>query len=158
MSTYANIFIRINDTFVPIADYSRNSVLGCKLIEKMPYEKIKVLDYETLNNILKDVQEEIKKYKTDIVVNEHKRDIIMGSCSNFSERNDTLEYYDEINNEIKQYIDECTYTENSLIFLMNMYDQIRYTDNEYIPQGINRNKYMYCGIEIAYPTIEDVEE
>ena len=152
MSAYMDFFVRHGDDFIPLGDFSRNSIVYTTMIDcaNVPWEKIIPLTSDNLRaaqtrahkrnidargciEILKDRIEEVKGFNNSV---EEK----LGQIE---------EYRDEIA-EWRQEAEEARYAENYFYFLMDLIEAAH--------DDIDANKYIYAGIEIGRPTIEDIYE
>ena len=152
MSAYMDFFVRHGDDFIPLGDFSRNSIVYPTMIycANVPYGKIIPL---TLDN-LHAAQTHVHKHSINAIKHIHtlKKRIedVKGFNNSLEEKLEQIEEYKGEIEEWRQEAEEARYAENYFYFLM---DLIEAAHND-----IDTNKYIYAGIEIGRPTIEDIYE
>lgn len=153
MSQYINFFIRkqIKDeiAFIPIGSFSRSSHIY-QAITNAPYEKIRPLKYQELNDIVRDLYDTKRKYEDNIKDIEHKITSIIPSFNNSTE-----EKMKEIC-EQQSYIDDISEDIAGIQFSIGYFcalQEIVYDNSDSSP---SKDEIIYCGIEVGYPTEEDV--
>lgn len=151
MSAYINFFVRHEDDFIPLGDFSRNSIIypTMKDCADVPWEKIIPL---TLDN-LHAAQTRVHKHSTDALdyINTLKSRIeeVKSFNNSVEEKLEQIEMYRGEIEEWRQEAEEARYAENYFYFLMDLIEAAH---------DIDANKYIYAGIEIGRPTIEDIYE
>ena len=157
MSSYVNFYLRINDNFAPIGDFSRNSKVyetyyGCGFSS---YERILPLHEEHLR-ILKDYV--IRKIKTEKETKERyeKRISLIMNAENtpLNEKLEEIDYIEEAIGEISQDIEEYEYARNYFDFLEDMIVNYHFSDKSFENDYFH---YIYAGIE-ANGDLESVGE
>jgi len=152
MSAYVDFFVRHGDDFIPLGDFSRNSFIysAMKYCTNVPWEKIIPL---TLDN-LQAAQTHIHRHRTDALdyINTLKDRIeeVKGFNNSVEEKLEQIEKYRDEIAEWQQEAEEARYAENYFYFLMDLIEAAH--------DDIDANKYIYAGIEIGRPTIEDIYE
>lgn len=153
MSQYINFFIRtkVKDetVFIPIGSFSRSSHIY-QAITDAPYEKIRPLKYDELNDIVRDLYDSKRKYEDNIKDIEHKITSVIPSFNNSTE-----EKMEEIR-EQQSYIDDISEDIAGIQFSIGYFcalEEIIYDNSD---ATSSRDDIIYCGIEIGYPTEEDV--
>lgn len=152
MSVYINFFVRHGDDFIPLGDFSRNSIVypTMKDCADVPWEKIIPL---TLDN-LQAAQTRAHKHSTNALdyINTLKDRIeeVKGFNNSVEEKLEQIEVYRGEIAEWQQEAEEARYAENYFYFLMDLIEAAH--------DDIDANKYIYAGIEIGRPTIEDIYE
>lgn len=153
MSQYINFFIRkqIKDeiAFIPIGSFSRSCHIY-KAITDAPYEKIRPLKYEELNDIIRELHASKSEYEDNIKNIEHTITNIIPSFNN-----STQEKMEEIH-EQQSYIDDIAEDIASIQFSIGYFcalQEIIYDNSDSSP---SKDEIIYCGIEVGYPTEEDV--
>ena len=150
MSVYINFFVRHGDDFIPLGDFSRNSIVyqTMKDCTNVPWEKIIPL---TLDN-LQAAQIRVHKHSTNALdyINTLKDRIeeVKGFNNSVEEKLEQIEVYRGEIAEWQQEAEEARYAENYFYFLMDLIEAAH--------DDIDANKYIYAGIEIGRPTIEDI--
>lgn len=152
MSAYIDFFVRHGDDFIPLGDFSRNSIIYPTMIDcaNVPWEKIIPL---TLDN-LRAAQTHAHKRNIDargyIETLKDRIEEVKGFNNSVEEKLEQIEEYRDEIAEWHQEAEEARYAENYFYFLA---DLIEATHDD-----IDANKYIYAGIEIGRPTIEDIYE
>jgi len=152
MSAYVDFFIRNKDEFIPIADYSRNSIIYPIMIDcaNVPWEKIIPL---TLNN-LQAAQTRAHKHGTDALDHidtlKDRIEEVKGFNNSVEEKLEQIEVYRGEIAEWQQEAEEARYAENYFYFLADLIEAAH--------DDIDADKYIYAGIEIGRPTVEDIYE
>ena len=153
MSSYLNFFIRNKNSFLPIGSFCRSSEiyqLGSLL--QAPYEKVKPLTRENINEVKDCCNSKIKEYEDLIQTIKEKINFLV-SCNDSLENK--LEYYESYLEEIQGYkeeIEDIAYAENYFDILDCILSDVEYCCD------FDCSKYIYFGIEIDYNTItkEDI--
>lgn len=152
MSAYVDFFVRHGNDFIPLGDFSRNSIVYPTMIDcvNVPWEKIIPL---TLDN-LHAAQTHIHRHRTDalgyIDTLKDRIEEVKGFNNSVEEKLEQIETYRDEIAEWQQEAEEARYAENYFYFLMDLIEAAH--------DDIDANKYIYAGIEIGRPTIEDICE
>jgi predicted nuclease with TOPRIM domain len=152
MSAYVDFFVRHGNDFIPLGDFSRSSIVyqTMKDCADVPWEKIIPL---TLDN-LQAAQTRAHKHSTNALdyINTLKDRIeeVKGFNNSIEEKLEQIEVYRGEITEWQQEAEEARYAENYFYFLMDLIEAAH--------DDIDANKYIYAGIEIGRPTIEDIYE
>ena len=152
MSAYMDFFVRHGDDFIPLGDFSRNSIIYPTMIDcvNVPWEKIIPL---TLDN-LHAAQTRAHKRNIDargyIEILKDRIEEVKGFNNSVEEKLEQIEEYRDEIAEWRQEAEEARYAENYFYFLMDLIEAAH--------DDIDANKYIYAGIEIGRPTIEDIYE
>ena len=157
MSQYMCFFLRCGDEFCPIATYSRSTNLyqDFKDTLNVPYEKIMSLSKDNLKDVIVTAEKEIKISEKNI--EKHKKEI-----STISGMNNSVEEKTAMIEEISFYIEENNmdiesrkHEQSFCSFLDDIIDEVVYDNNT---SKFKADKYLYVGIEIATPTVDDIIE
>lgn len=151
MSAYAQFFIRRGDEFIPIGEYSRNSIIYKLVNPYAPWGKIAPLSYDALIDLINHAEEHKKNYEQAIQEMKEKMARVKELTDKWEEAISYLEDREESIKEYEEDIAEATYAIHFFGFLEDIIETIRYS-NKYI-----FDKYIYVGIEIGYPTVKDIE-
>lgn len=153
MSAYIHFFVRIGNDFCPIATYCRGSKVY-QIFHNAPYERIAVLDKETLNDYFNEATIVRDELKEDVVRYEK----LIGTITLFENSvEEKLESIEECENIIREVKDELRETEDTICFigfLTSILNEVLYD----APEGIDKESYLYYGVECYRPTIEDIEK
>lgn len=150
MSAYKYFFIKSNtNEFIPIGEFSRNSEVYryCRA----PYEKIKPLTIDNLNQTICDVEQGIECVKRGIQANKDGRELVAKMNNPINEKMEILCELERSIDENMNYLDELKWALNYFAFLINIIDCVKYNSNYDI------NNYIYVGEEISEPTVDDIE-
>ena len=151
MSAYVDFFVRHGNDFIPLGDFSRNSIVyqTMKDCADVPWEKIIPL---TLDN-LHAAQVHAHKHNINAIKHIHilkgRIEEVKGFNNSVEEKLEQIEVYRGEIAEWQQEAEEARYAENYFYFLMDLIEAAH---------DIDANKYIYAGIEIGQPTIEDIYE
>ena len=150
MSAYKYFFIKSNtNEFIPIGEFSRNGEVYryCSA----PYEKIKPLTIDNLNQIICDIEQGIECVKRGIQADKDERELVVKMNNSVSEKMEMLHEIDSSIDENINHLEELKLAINYFTFLINIVDCIKLDDTYDI------NNYIYVGEEIPEPTINDIE-
>lgn len=150
MSAYVDFFIRYGDDFIPIADHSRNSMIFSIINYSIPYKKIRAITLQNLNKFIDIATGKIEEYNRKIYKEKEQIKFVATFNNSIDEKLEIITQYEEGIEEYTQSIEECTYAKNFFNFLSELIEARN--------QAININEYIYAGIEIGRPTIEDICE
>lgn len=140
MSQYLNFFARHDKEFVPIADYSRNTVIYDEVVA--PYGKLKKFNDHDLETISNRLRADKKFAEAQIENINYKMELIFSANNSLEDKlnmaNEELELIESYKNDIR----DCDRYVTELSFIANMT-----TDNE-----------IFVGIEVGEPTERDIIE
>lgn len=165
MSCYANIFIRSNDEFIPVGDYSRNTKFF-EYLQSMgaPYEKIVGIGITDCESMIASINEDIRKEEAYIERRKREQGLVAKIDKPLDE---ILEVINECQNAIEatnEEINELKFVLHYVQIMMEQSQSVR-TEIEYqnrypeeYPNPLESvGEYLYyVGIEIGSPTLEDV--
>lgn len=152
MSAYVDFFIRNKDDFIPIADYSRNSMIYSIVNNDVPYEKIRAITTQDINKFINVASEKIRECEQGIRKEKERIKLVATFDNSIEEKLEVIAQYEEGIEEYTQSIEECTYAKNFFSFLTELINVRRWEENS----SVNINEYIYAGIEIGRPTVEDI--
>ena len=150
MSAYKYFFIKSNiNEFIPIGEFSRNTEVYryCSA----PYEKIKPLTIDNLNQIICDIEQGIECVKRGIQADKDERELVIKMNNSVNEKMETLLEIERSIEENTNYLDDLKWACNYFAFLINIIDYAKFNNNYDI------NNYIYVGEEIPEPTVDDIE-
>lgn len=151
MSAYVDFFIRNKDDFIPIADYSRNSMIY-SIVTDVPYEKIRAITTRDISEFINIAVEKIRDYEQKICKEKERIKLVATFDNSIEEKLEVIAQYEEGIEEYTQSIEECNYAKNFFSFLTELINVRRWEENS----SVNINEYIYAGIEIGRPTVEDI--
>ena len=150
MSAYKYFFIKSNiNEFIQIGEFSRNTEVYryCSA----PYEKIKPLTIDNLNQIICDIEQGIECVKRGIQADKDERELVVKMNNSVNEKMETLLEIGRSIEENTNYLDDLKWACNYFAFLINIIDYAKFNNNYDI------DNYIYVGEEIPEPTINDIE-
>ena len=150
MSAYKYFFIKSNtNEFIQIGEFSRNTEVYryCSA----PYEKIKPLTIDNLNQIICDIEQGIECVKRGIQADKDERELVSKMNNSVNEKMETLLEIGRSIEENTNYLDDLKWACNYFAFLINIIDYAKFNNNYDI------DNYIYVGEEIPEPTVDDIE-
>lgn len=150
MSAYKYFFIKSNtNEFIPIGEFSRNTEVYryCRA----PYEKIKPLTIDNLNQIICNIERRIECVKRGIQADKNKQALVIKMNNSLDEKMETLREIGRSIEENTNYLDDLKWAYNYFAFLINIIDYAKFNNNYDI------DNYIYVGEEIPEPTVDDIE-
>lgn len=159
MSQYIQFFIRHNDDFLPIGTYSRSSAVFQMARCSVPYESIHAVNSDTLNGWKRSAESEIEQIQECISTRKEFIEMTMQSNNPLDEK---MEYVGDVHNEIAYMKEEIEDARDAIKYyefletLISEAEETKYNDDE---NGVHLDptQYVYAGIEVGYPTIDDIE-
>ena len=139
MSAYIQFFVRNENAFLPISIYSRNNALYHYFDEYTPWEKIKPVTRPLLNKIRDDVNEDILYYQ--------KR---YDRAKDMDEKMEWIENIEATLGDCCEEIEKAEYVKHYLNFLDDIIESVEYEEH------IEYKNYLYVGIEVGNPTVDDI--
>lgn len=151
MSAYKYFFIKSNNNeFIQIGEFCRNTEVYryCSA----PYEKVKPLTIDNLNQIICDIEQGIECVKRGIQADKDERELVVKMNNSLDEKMETLREIERSINENTNYLDDLKWACNYFAFLINIIDYAKFNNNYDI------DNYIYVGEEIPEPTVDDIME
>ena len=149
MSTYTNFFLRKGDMFIPVGSFSRNSSIY-RIANVGTWEKIAPLSRERLDNLIRAAGDEIRRIEKDVLsVREKIKEISMFNNS-VEDKIKCIAEYERDLDMLDEELDKMSFAKNYFIFLSIA------AENADGREGIDANKFVYAGLEIANPTLDDL--
>ena len=158
MSSYVNFYLRMNETFIPITDYSRNSTIYQFVAHGAPYGKIKPVTLDMIEDYISNAVDRINEIEESINKEKSTISIIMDAKGNSLE--EKVDYLEEINNLIEDYEHEKEYVRKAICFfgvLEDMIENRRFCSERFEDFKNDFNHYIYVGEE-SDGSIESIEE
>ena len=146
MSEYAHFFIRHKDEFIPLGTYGRSTFTFDTVHHYAPWEKIKVVTTQVLDNFIQDTNEYIQECEKRRQNYEQRKQLITTFNNSIDEKMGVIHDCDEGIEELTDLINEAVDTRALLRFFR--YRMITASDNP--------NDCLYVGLEISKPTLEDI--
>lgn len=144
MSTYVNFFVKDknSETFIPLGEYSRNSIYFKIFEGYAPWEKVTKIDNNKLNTAKEQCAEAIEHFINEKDKIGEKKYFISSLKLPLDE---ILEKYNELVDEYDALEEERKSYTAALYKLLTFEDINSYEDNE-----------LYVGIECYEPTVDDI--
>lgn len=155
MGMYVNFFMRHGEKFFPIGSYSCNHAIGHAFNNYAPYGKIRPITREALAQIEDECADMERECERRIYEKEEKIDLVTSFNNSVEEKFELVCDLEESIEELKQEQSDERMAQIFCMFLSNMIDEVRY---EEIYNEIDPNAYLYVGIEIGNPTLNDIKE
>jgi len=157
MSQYTQFFIRHKDNFLPIATYSGSTKIAELFQYTAPYEAIKPVTSDMLRERRAEAQEQIDGYNKSIARAKNQIDFLRSCTMETDERleryNDMTEYIEDL----EEYKEECVRAISFIDFLNDILEEARmekaWGEN---PLQLDDEDYVYVGIEVGTPTVENI--
>lgn len=154
MSSYINFYLRVEDKYCPLWDYSRNSSEYYFFKNSVPYGEIKPITLESLKGIREDIDFAIKNVEEHIADNYVKIDVIKTFNNSVEDKIEQINSYLEFIEEEKETLKDYTDCINFVYRLIDMLSSV-----EYIPyakkHSITKDNYLWIGIDTGLD--EDIE-
>lgn len=150
MSAYIQFFIRHNEVFMPIGIYPRGSRLYQYFDEYTPWEKIKPITRPLLDKIRDDINDDILYFQKRYDRAKEMKDYVAGMNNSMEEKMEWIENIEATLGDCCEEIEKAEYVKQYLSFLDNIIESVEYEDN------IDHKNYLYVGIEVGNPTIDDI--
>ena len=160
MSAYIQFFIKINDKFAPIATYSRSTRVYQEFQHYAPWEKVSALNERQLSIISDEIRSEISEYE-EAIRNERETIDFLRSCKDIpiEDLMDQFRTATGAIEELNDIIAELRCASSFCSFLMDIVEEADQEErwSEGNPNDLHADSYLYVGIEVGTPTIEDIE-
>ena len=158
MSSYVQFYLRMNETFILITDYSRNSTVYKFVAPDAPYGKIKPVTLDMIENYVSNAVDRIAEIEEYIAKERSRISFIMDAKGNSLE--EKLDYLEGINNLIKDDENEKECVRKAICFfgvLEDMIDNHKYCSEQFKDFKNDFNHYIYIGEE-SEGNLESIEE
>lgn len=150
MSAYIQFFIRHENAFFPISVYSRNNLIYGYFDEYTPWEKIKPITKGLLSKIYDDINEDLRAEEKRYDRAKEMKGWIASLNNSVEEKMEQIENVEEVLGECCENIDRLEGTKLYLNFLDDIIEAVKYED------GFDYKNYLYVGIEVGNPTVDDI--
>lgn len=155
MSAYMCFFLRgKDDHFYPLGSYGRSTAIY-EIFDEARYsnwESISAITFKDIEVIRKENFSNAIGWKKLIKETENKIELIKSIEAPLDEKVDVIDRYSAELNGFKDKVDELAEVSSFCDFLETILEDIKYGDYE----DIDVNNYIYVGIEIGHPTVEDI--
>ena len=150
MSAYIQFFVRNDNTFMPISVYSRNNSVYRYFDEYTPWGKIKVVTRSLLNKIHDNVNEDILCYQKRYDRAKEMKEYVATMNNSMDEKMEWIENIEATLGDCREEIEKAEYVKHYLNFLDDVIESVEYEEN------IDYKNYLYVGIEVGNPTVDDI--
>lgn len=156
MSQSIYFFVRCENKFLLIGAYPCGHPLFDITHYGIPYERIIPITKDRINNWLEFAEVEKASRKDIIAERNHAVDVLMKASNSFEEKINYVNEVEDWNKESKEEIDLISDTICYFNFLLNIIDgaEVQAIANK---ESINFDEYIYVGIEIDSPTVNDIK-
>lgn len=155
MSAYMCFFLRgKDDHFYPLGSYSRSTAIY-EIFDEARYsnwESISAITFKDIETVRKENFNNIIGWKKLIKETENKIELIKSIEAPLDEKVDVIDRYSAELNGFKDKVDELVEVSSFCDFLETILEDIKYGDYG----SIDVDNYIYVGIEIGHPTVEDI--
>jgi hypothetical protein len=152
MSAYIDFFIRRGDEFIPISDYSRNSIIYRIANSYAMWEKVSPLSKASIEQMITEAERQQRAYQESIAETKTRIAQLKDLSCTWNEALEYLDEYEEAIQEYEQDIKEARYAKHFFGFLIDIIETVEYADKK----EYDYNNYIYVGIEIGHPTVKDI--
>lgn len=152
MSVYIDFFIRRGDDFIPLSDYSRNSIIYRIANSYAMWEKVSPLSKAGIEQMINEAERQQKAYQESIAEIKTRIAQLKDLSCTWNEALEYLDEYEEAIQEHEQDIKEARYAKHFFGFLIDIIETVQYADKK----EYDYNNYIYVGIEIGHPTVKDI--
>lgn len=153
MSEYTHIFLEKQNTFIEISCTSRNSALSELFADYAPWEKIREVTYDDLQNIYNQCSEELTNWKQHLTELEERIEVIAMFNNTIEEKLNAWSDVDERIDETKENIEDLENALNTVALLKHILYE---TNSKYKPTA---PVHVYAGLECgSVVTVEDIEK
>ena len=153
MSAYIHFFIRRGDDFIPLGDYSRNSIIYRIANDYAQWEKVRPLTKLDISKMIEHAEKMQTTNRACIVSIKDKIAHLKDLSCTWTEALEYIDDYEDSIIECEENIKEARYAKHFFGFLIDIIETIQYADNK---GGYDPDKYIYTGIEIGTPTVGDI--
>lgn len=158
MSCYTSVFLRKRNEFIELSCTSRNSEISQAFENiSVPFERIRAISKEEINDLIDKTYKEVKSYEEMIAAARNKIEMIKNFNNSAEEKitaiNDELDYISELEEELGW----KRHAHSFMCILNNTYETAQYTSDDYETSGVDVHNFIYVGMEISNPTIEDIK-
>lgn len=156
MSQYIHFFTRVNNIFIPISTFPRDSAVY-HVFSAAPYEKIEKLTLDDIKRAADALENDCRYWDEQLQKNEHRKNIIATFNNSAEEKLKAIEDCEQEHQNLIQFADEAQYGLNFCVFLLDMLDEFEGYAEHQKDQTKNCPE-LYYGVEIGYPTVDDIKE
>lgn len=151
MSQYTHIFLEKQNTFIEISCTGRNSALSELFADYAPWEKIREVTYDDLQNIYNQCSKELTNWKQNLTELEERIKVIATFNNSINEKLDAWSDIDVSLDETKEIIEEFESALRLVELLRDVLLNSKYDSMAPV--------HVYAGCECGSAvTVEDIEK
>lgn len=150
MSAYIQFFVRNDEAFMPIGIYCRVNKIYQYFDEYTPWEKIKPITRPLLNKIRDDINDDILYYQKRYDRAKEMKEYVAGMNNSMDEKMEWIENIESTLDDCTKEMEEAKYVKHYLNFLDDIIESVEYEEH------IEYKNYLYVGIEVGSPTVDDI--
>ena len=150
MSAYIQFFIRNDEAFMPIGTYIRGSRIYQYFDEYTPWEKIKPITRPLLEKIRDDVNDDILYFQKRHNRAKEMKEYVAGMNNSMDEKMEWIENIEATLSDCCEEIEKAECVKYYLNFLDDIIESVEYEEH------IDHKNYLYVGIEVGNPTVDDI--
>lgn len=154
MSEYISFFIRREqNNFIPLFTFSRNNSIYQVFRNIIPYEKVRAISYNELENKYRECERRMDNITKSINQIKEERALIASFNNSVDEKISALIDIAGQDKELRDELEEERRAGYTIIALIDIIESIHFNN------VLNKDKYIYAGIEVRDNiTAEDVIE
>ena len=150
MSAYIQFFIRNDEAFMPIGIYIRSSKIYEYFDDYTPWEKIKPVTRPLLDKIRDNVNDDILYFQKRYDSAKEMKAYVAGMNNSMDEKMEWIENIEATLGDCCEEIEKAEYVKHYLNFLDDIIESVEYEE------CIDYKNYLYVGIEVGNPTVDDI--
>ena len=159
MSQYIHFFIRSTDKLLPIRTASRSSSIYQFFCDYAPYEKVRALSMDMLQEIREEISKQLSKWTHQIEEDQKDLQLVASFNNSVEDKIEAMKSAREALHEREEIVEEIKVALAFTNFLMDIYNEVEDSNYYYKEEEkIDPTKYIYFGIECNIPSIAEVEE
>lgn len=159
MSQYMQFYIKGIDSFYPIATFSRSNKIYEMFRDEgaVPFEKLIPITKERLEWVYDGCRNRIETINKNILSCKEKIARIDKWDAPILDKIDVIDNYKECIEDCEETLREFETVRGFVAFLYGLIEEADGTKYESDIETLNPNTYVWAGIEVEYPNIEDYE-
>ena len=159
MSQYIHFFVRSTDKLLPIRTASRSSSIYQFFCDYAPYEKVRALSMDMLQEIREEISKQLSKWTHQIEEDQKDLQLVASFNNSVEDKIEAMNSARETLHEREEVVEEIKVALAFTSFLMDIYNEVEDSNYYYKEEEkIDPTKYIYFGIECNIPSIAEVEE
>lgn len=159
MSQYIHFFIRSTDKLLPIRTASRSSSIYQFFCDYAPYEKVRALSMDMLQEIHEEISKQVSKWTHQIEEDQKDLQLVASFNNSVEDKIEAMKSARDAIRENEEFVNEMKEALAFTYFLMDMCNEVEDSNYYYKEETkIDPTKYLYFGIECGVPSIAEVEE